>query len=189
MENISPQPHTPLHKYLLVFLGLTGFCLSLTILYLCMRAIMEVGGYCAEGGPYEIQVHCPSGTAVMAPLSVFSMIIFGLIYFIYLVPNAFNFGYLFWTALFGSLGWNFLDFTIQSYYQKTLQIGWMICAIIFLLMAIGPVFLLSSGEFKFLMFNNQQPPTQQLHILLFAFQLIAIILGIWLGILIFNNIS
>ncbi len=62
------------------YLALAAFAISLTILYLGMRSVMGVGGFCAEGGPYQIAVHCPRGVAGMVPLSIFGMLISGAIY-------------------------------------------------------------------------------------------------------------
>jgi len=35
---------------------------GITVMYQAMRAVMEVGGYCASGGPYEIRQECPDAT-------------------------------------------------------------------------------------------------------------------------------
>ena len=86
---------------------------ALTIIWLSMRAVLDVGGYCAEGGPYVIAQHCPDGVAWLLPLSIFA----GL-------GSAGLMGWkgaqlggpygglvlLAWPALFISLGWNFLEF-------------------------------------------------------------------------------
>ena len=48
-----------------------GFAMSFTLLFLSMRAILAVGGYCAEGGPYVIQTHCPGNSGWLTPLSVY----------------------------------------------------------------------------------------------------------------------
>jgi hypothetical protein len=36
------------------FLSLAGVACGLTWLYLGMRSVMEIGGACASGGPYEV---------------------------------------------------------------------------------------------------------------------------------------
>lgn len=188
MNSSSPPP--PIRKYLLLFLGLAGFCFSLTILYLCMRAVLNIGGYCAEGGPYEIQVHCPKATAYLAPLSIFGMFIFGFTYFINNFPNVFNFTIFFWTALFGSLGWNFLDFSLQSFKRQENNYSWLICAIIFFAMALGPVLLINQVDVSNFISNNSQTNNNNYQkILLLAYEIIAIIFGIWLGIILFNKLS
>jgi len=48
-------------KSILQHIALACFAISLTILFLGMRSVLGVGGFCAEGGPCETAVHCPSG--------------------------------------------------------------------------------------------------------------------------------
>ncbi|MCC6270426.1 MAG: hypothetical protein IT190_04045 [Microbacteriaceae bacterium] len=45
--------------------------MSFTLLFLSGRAVIGVGGYCAEGGPYAIETHCPAGTAFFLPASIY----------------------------------------------------------------------------------------------------------------------
>jgi len=129
-------------KVFFIFLGLTIFSLSLTVLYLCMRAVMAVGGYCAEGGPYVIATHCPGGTGWLTPLSIFVMLGGGALYFIYnaTVKNSPQWGYLFWSALFLALGWNFLELGLFHPPGVTSDPGWLICAVLFIIMGGGPLF-------------------------------------------------
>lgn len=48
---------------------LFSFCFAL--LYIGSSVVMGLGGYCAQGGPYEIAVECPDIVAVSLPLSIF----------------------------------------------------------------------------------------------------------------------
>lgn len=48
-----------------------GFTLAITLLYLSSRAVMAIGGFCAEGGAYEIETHCPDNVVAFLPLSVY----------------------------------------------------------------------------------------------------------------------
>lgn len=48
---------------------LFSFCFAL--LYIGSSVVMGLGGYCAQGGPYEIAVECPDIVAVSVPLSIF----------------------------------------------------------------------------------------------------------------------
>ena len=52
-----------------------ALALCLTILFLATRRVMEVGGSCASGGPYEIATPCPKGIAWMVPVSIFGGLI------------------------------------------------------------------------------------------------------------------
>lgn len=106
------------------------------MLYMGMRAVMGVGGFCAEGGPFVIEQRCPKGV----PLLVTGGLLGGLVFYgLYLwqtikhkVPS---FAMLGWSALFLSLGWNFLEFGFNPPGQSGgLAWGWIVCAIVFGLM-------------------------------------------------------
>ena len=45
------------------FVGTATLTACLTVLWLCMRSVMDIGGTCASGGPYEIANPCPTGVA------------------------------------------------------------------------------------------------------------------------------
>lgn len=114
---------------------LGGVACGLTLLYLGMRAIMDVGGACASGGPYVPSVECPEGV----PLLMIGGLWGGLISLgLYLwstskhrVPTLVA---LSWPALFLSLGWNFLDYGLDPPGGEGLVWGWLICAALFALM-------------------------------------------------------
>lgn len=42
-----------------VVLSLAGVACGLTLMFLAMRSVMLVGGFCAEGGPFVIQRSAP----------------------------------------------------------------------------------------------------------------------------------
>ena len=178
---------TIIYRYFLTWLGLAGFAMALTWLYLGMRAVMDVGGFCAEGGAYAIEVHCPQGVAWKMPLSILGLFVFGIIYILYLVPQAFNFTYLFWSALFGSLGWNFTEYTVRSFQAGEGSVGWLICAVVFMLMAIGPLLLAGTQEVRREIFSQWKDGGifSKRQLLLIIFQLVAVGIGIWLGSLTF----
>ena len=58
-------------KTALLTLGTVGFVFFLTLMFHSMRAVMDVGGTCAEGGPFEIRQPCPEGAAWIMPVSIF----------------------------------------------------------------------------------------------------------------------
>ncbi|MPZ69001.1 MAG: hypothetical protein GEU71_05675 [Actinobacteria bacterium] len=123
-----------------VFVTIAGVAAGLTLLYLGMRAVMDIGGACADGGPYVPRVSCPQGV----PLAMFGGIWGGLImcglYAVvsirYRVPSFLGFA---WPALFVSLGWNFIDFGIDPPGDMGLVWGWLICGALFMLMGAGPL--------------------------------------------------
>jgi len=118
-----------------LFLGLVIVSAGVTLLFLGMRAVMMVGGFCAEGGPYQIAVHCPKGTAALMPLSIFSLFIGGGLYLSGQVTGGPNYLVLVWTGLFTALGWNFLEFGLYPPGGEGVAVGWLVCAFFFALMS------------------------------------------------------
>lgn len=45
--------------------------LAFALLFSAAMALMSIGGACASGGPYVIEVECPPAVAVLTPLSIF----------------------------------------------------------------------------------------------------------------------
>ena len=97
-------------------LGVVGLAASLTLVFLGMRAVMDIGGFCAEGGPYEIQTHCPEGVPLLMIGGIFGLFLFGGLMAwkgsVIGGPYAALVG-LAWPALFLSLGWNFLEYALS----------------------------------------------------------------------------
>ena len=52
-------------------LGIAGLAFCIALLWLGMRAVMDLGGFCASGGPYVIAVECPDAVLATTPLSIF----------------------------------------------------------------------------------------------------------------------
>jgi hypothetical protein len=130
----------------LYLVGVAGLAAALTILWLGMRAVLDIGGYCAEGGPYVIDRHCPDGVALLIPLSIFG----GL-------GSAALMGWkgaalggawaglvlLAWPALFLGLGWNFLQYAFAPPPpSQGVELGWLIPGIIFVIMGAVPLLAL-----------------------------------------------
>jgi hypothetical protein len=95
------------------YVAVVGMAAALTLVFLAMRAVMDVGGYCAEGGAYVIQVHCPDGAIPAMLLGIFGGI--GCVGLVAWKGSGLGSGLgsvatLGWPALFGSLGWNFLEY-------------------------------------------------------------------------------
>jgi hypothetical protein len=94
--------------------GMAGVAGSITVVFLGMRSVLDVGGQCASGGPYVIAVPCPDGTWTL-PLAVFA----GLGFVFLAVTGWTKIGGLYaslpglaWVGLFCSLGFNFLQWGI-----------------------------------------------------------------------------
>ena len=129
-------------KATLLTVGTLGFAFFLTLLFHSMRSVMDVGGFCAEGGPYEIRTTCPEGVAWIIPVSIFGMLLSVGVS----VVGAFSQGgprpYAFaWSALFLALGWNFLEYGFDPPDGGT-SASWLVCGVVFVVMGGVPLVLL-----------------------------------------------
>ncbi len=128
---------------ILYLVGVVGLAAALTILWLGMRSVMDVGGYCAEGGPYVIDVHCPDGVALLIPLSIFLGLGSAALAGIKGVALGGRWGaivLLAWPVLFISLGWNFLEYAFDPPGDEPgIVWGWLIPGVLFVLMGAFPL--------------------------------------------------
>lgn len=138
-SKLSENKRSPALGYIVFFLGVAMVAYGVTALWFGMRDVMDVGGYCAEGGPYVIQQTCPDGAELLM-LTGIPVGIIGL--FVALAGGAMaakGAGALLllgWPALFVSLGYNFLDYAINPPENMGSTAGWWICGIIFALMGL-----------------------------------------------------
>ncbi|MFL5518988.1 MAG: SHOCT domain-containing protein, partial [Gemmatimonadales bacterium] len=123
-----------------------GITIALVWLYETMRAVMAIGGSCAEGGPYVVAVPCPHGTAITTLGAIFGGLAMVLVYTAFGLRAGPRVTLLLWSALFLSLGWNFLDFGLRAS-DSSAATGWLICAVVFALMGGGPVLGMLSPRF------------------------------------------
>ena len=116
--------------------SLTLLTACLTSLFLAMRKLMDIGGACATGGPYEIAQPCPEGVAAVFPVAI----ILGIASAFAVGVYGGRLGYgtlalLAWPALFLSLGWNFLEYAFDPPGDDGGIVGgWLVCGVIFVLM-------------------------------------------------------
>ena len=117
----------------LLLVGVALMGVSLTWTFLGMRAVMDIGGACASGGPYVPVQPCPEGaTALLTagiPLLVLSTLLASGVALTLGAPTLLL---PLWALLFGSLGWNFLEYAFSD---NGVVIGWLIPGIMFELMA------------------------------------------------------
>jgi hypothetical protein len=127
-----------------IALSLAGVTCALTMVYLSMRAVMDVGGFCAEGGAFEIKTHCPQGVPGVMIGSLWGGIILAGVYVWQTFRNKVpSFTGLLWPALFLSLGWNFLDYAFDPPGTDGGVVwGWLICGILFVLMGGLPLLVM-----------------------------------------------
>ncbi len=125
-----------------VALSLAGLACALTLVFLSSRSVMNVGGFCAEGGAYNIRQHCPQGIPGVLIGSIWGGLILA---FAYAVVGAFfnipTLVALAWSALFLSLGWNFFEYAFDpTPPMHGLIWSWLLCGVIFVLMGGIPLF-------------------------------------------------
>jgi hypothetical protein len=140
-----------------VFVGLAGVSCALTLLFLGMRAVMNIGGTCASGQqPYVVAHPCPAGVALLLPASIWGGLIFlGLYVWQTWRNKAPSLLALAWPTLFLSLGWNFLEFGLRPPGGGGVAVGWLVCAVVFGLM--GGIPLLSALPATVRTFTGRPP--------------------------------
>lgn len=120
--------------------GAAGLAAAMTVLYRTMAAIMETeGGFVALGGPYDI-AHPAPDWAWLVPVAILSLFAFGGLSLWAsmrgwgLNPIAYA-----WSALFLSLGWNFLRLgLIDPPEGQNAAWGWIASGVAFWVMALVP---------------------------------------------------
>ena len=180
---VSPAPlqGLPLTRIggLVVSVALVGVGLAWT--YLGMRAIMDIGGACATGGPYVPVQSCPAGAATLLSVGIPLLLLAtfaasGLALWI----KAPTLLLLMWFLLFGSLGWNFLEYALA---EDDIVMGWLVPGIMFELMAL-PALLLWFGSAWLREYVTESPTSGGLSWKLVYVALVAV--GAWIGLLSFN---
>jgi hypothetical protein len=124
-------------------IGWAGLVACLTAVFLSMRAVLGVGGACADGGAYVIAQPCPDGVAAAMSLGIPAGLLFAAIAswgggriggFWASTPI------LAWSGLFGSLGFNFLDAAwFSAPADAGVEIGGVVVGVMFEVMALVPL--------------------------------------------------
>lgn len=120
--------------------------LALTWTYLGMRSVMDVGGTCAEGGPFVIEQPCPDGSGLLVlgiPITLVAMFAGSIVAVMLKAPTLL---FPMWVALFGSLGWNFFDYGLNSDGGEV--VSWIVCGVVFWLMAAPALYLMTKFDYS-----------------------------------------
>lgn len=139
-------------KLTAVFVSAALFAAALTGMYLGMRDLMiNSGGACASGGPYTINSgqECSDGQVALLFGGVFVMLIGGGLLMAassWYSEHMHGVGLLLWAALFGVLGWNFIDLGLDPPPNMSGAAGWIVSGVVFWLMAL-PALVLWAGTF------------------------------------------
>lgn len=183
--------------WIMLFVCELCFGIAIIWLYLGMRGIMRLGGFVASGGPYHIAHHAPGWTWMIFVSVFLGLIAVFVSFFATKRIGGPNLMALAWSALFLSLGWNFAEFGIHPPGGDGLAWGWIICAICFIPMGLIPLlFIISIVRKHFRTRRDTQSQfdargqtvkkeTRWLPSL--VFQIIAVGLGIYLGMGFFNT--
>ena len=141
-----------------IFVSLAGVAAGITCLYLGMRAVMEIGGACAEGGAFEIRQPCPKGVPVLILGGLWGGIACVAVYVFQTIKHSVpSFLGLIWPALFLSLGWNFLEFGLNPPGEDAgVAVGWLVCAVLFGIMGAVPLFAVVGAMVR--SFTRDEPP-------------------------------
>ncbi|MCB0896591.1 MAG: hypothetical protein H6529_05150 [Nocardioides sp.] len=123
-----------------LYVSVLVMLLMMTWVYLSMRAVMDIGGSCGSGGPYVVANPCPDHIAAFMTLGIPVMLVSAFVGSgVAMGLGAPNLLLPMWWLLFGSLGWNFLDYGL---FQGDVVWGWAFCGVLFELMAL-PALLIS----------------------------------------------
>jgi len=194
-------------RSVVTFLCMVGIAVAYTALFFSTRSVMDIGGSCASGNvPFEITRPCPDGVPGLMIGSIFGGLILLGIYACNAVGP--NLTLLAWPALFLSLGWNLLEYAFSPPDGSGGVVwGWLIGGILFVLMGGVPLVIgiqvAVSGRESTLIprfrergqsianrysssGRSELPRTRGIWIFGLVLQLVAIGLGIWLGIELFE---
>lgn len=143
---VTETPSTSLWGLLLALIGAAGLALGMTILYNGMALIMQTeGAFVASGGPYEI-AHPADDWVWAVPVSIWVAFLFGGVSIVASLRGwGVNLIALAWSALFFSLGWNFLRFGLNPPEGMTATWGWLVPGVVFWLMALWPLGTIAIG--------------------------------------------
>ena len=143
IESRTSLRRTPLGRIAGSLLSWFVFTLCMTLLFKTSLVVMSLGGSCASGGPYSIEVECPESVVLFAPLSIFGglaavglAIFFSLGFGVSLVDLA-------WSILFVSLGGAFL----YSFFALG-DITGLVVGVLFVAMGVVPLVILVRGGLR-----------------------------------------
>ena len=128
------------------FVSWAGFVTCFTLLFLVSYALMALGGSCASGGPYVIEVECPANVALFAPLSIVGGFLFAGIALLFAQGFGTPLVVWAWPILFVGLS---VPFFVSGTTGDVS--GWIVGAV-FLLMGVAPLLLLLRGTDRWTLF-------------------------------------
>lgn len=188
------KPSADLSAKLLIGLFVSAFLLTgcLSILFLAMRGVMALGGMVASGGPYAIE-HPAPGWVWVFPVSIIVGLISVFAHLMYQHDaGGPSLSLLAWPALFLSLGYNFLEFSIrQPGGGRQIVWGWLVCGLMFMVMGGGPVVMGLAKGFRDPDRGSRPPQSapKSRDVFLYLWNLAAVALGLWGAVCFFRFLS
>jgi hypothetical protein len=144
----TEPPDYPAIAWLLV--SAAGLAACITFLVLGMRAVMDIGGACASGGPNVSVQPCPDGIAALMTVGTLGLFVFG---GLGIWAGARVGGgwaalpFLAWPGLFLSFGWNFLEYGLRPPGDAPgPALGWLFCGAVFVVMGAVPLWIAISAR-------------------------------------------
>jgi hypothetical protein len=183
---ISPTPVRPFPLIRLSGLAVSValIAMSTTWTYLGMRAVMDIGGACASGGPYVPVQACPAGADALLSVGIPVLLLAAFAgSALALTLSAPTLILPMWVALFGSLGWNFLEYAFA--FDDGVVVGWLVCGVVFEAMALPAlVLIVLAGRIRIpgLAANAAHGPRWRWWVLYAA----AAAVGLWIGLTSFH---
>jgi hypothetical protein len=151
---------------LLTVVGGVGFVAAVAAVYKGMRHVMVTsGGYCASGGPYTIASghQCSSSDVELLLFGILGMLVLGGVALGAAAAadwSSLMLGLVGWAVLFGGLGFNFISLGFSPPHGTSGAGGWIICGIVFWLMAAGGLVPVVASAFGWMRRGGHpEPPT------------------------------
>jgi len=134
LGDANPRDASPI-QLVLTFVSAAFGIAGPVLLFLASGPVMQVGGFVATGGPYEIAHPAPDWIwivpiGIMAMMAAFFVNIF--------VAQSLNRPHLvvvFWTALFGLLGFQFFKYGLNPPGAEGVSWAWLACGVVFAILA------------------------------------------------------
>jgi hypothetical protein len=139
----TPRQPVRLSDALGLGIAVTLLTACLALVFLAMRAVMAIGGACADGGPFVSAQPCPDGVPLAMVGGIFGIFAFAALVWRFGAAIGEPFSslpFLTWPALFCSLGWNFLEYGLFAPLGgEEIIWGFLIPGVLFEIMGIVPL--------------------------------------------------
>lgn len=142
---VSADDKTPVRPLAWTLVAVSA-CIA--VLFMGMRGVMDLGGWVASGGPYEIASPAPDWVWIV-PVSIVAGVAFGGLNAAAWRAGGFTLLPFIWTALFFSLGWNFLEYEFRPPEGDGPVWGWVVCGVVFWIMALPALPSFYGGKYLF----------------------------------------